>query len=142
MIKYEKLSYIWRLINAQWHSHVHRLLEEKGLTHTERMVLMTLNLLKKPTKSDLANTINVRPQSLTRALHRLTEIKLINKNCGKTDQRAIQLELTAKGKTMAITLTNQNQMIWKKMMRGFTNQEKKEFSHQLERALENLTKEN
>lgn len=137
-LNYEQMSHTWRSINAQWHRHVHELLVKNDLTHVDRMVLLAIEQLGRPTKSAIAASINVQPQNLTRSLQRLDKKNLINKTVSPTDKRFTHFELTKQSKTLVTKLINQNKELWQLATKGLSQVEVTAFTNAMTQLLNNL----
>lgn len=139
-MNFDHLSHLWRQINVQWYQQLTKILVENNLTHTDRMVLVGVKALGQPTKSELAQVVNVRPQSLTRSIDRLSETGLVEKIENSTDRRFVRLGLTTKSKPILEQLDNQNEYPWKTMAKGIPQEKMEWFAANLEVMLKNLEK--
>ncbi|HAG61362.1 MAG TPA: hypothetical protein DCL40_00485 [Coxiellaceae bacterium] len=139
---YQELSAIWRKINRQWGQQVEPVLRDLGLTHTDRMVLMTVSVRPGVSKTEIADSINVQPQSLTRSIERLVQKDLLVKKPHARDERALCFSLTSQAQEKVEMLEANNQRLWQTMLRDFNASEQAQLEKSLGRMLNNLLKAN
>lgn len=139
--EHKELSYIWRAISNRCAASTDKLLEGYPLTQTDRMVLMNINVLKKASKTKIAESNNICQQNLTRSIARLLKNKYIKKNPCKTDKRKSYLTLTEKSIPILEKLEKHNLQLWKKMTGTFSPTEKEAFAEKFKQLLENLLTE-
>ena len=135
---YQELSVIWRQINRQWGQQTEPVLRDLALTHTDRMVLMTVSVTPGVSKTVIAAAINVRPQSLTRSIERLVQKELLIKKTHAHDERAVCFSLTSQGQIKVEALEANNQQLWQDMLCDFNAGEQAQLAKSLERMLDNL----
>lgn len=135
---FSKLSFNWRAINSHWGKNVDAMCEKHQITHADRMVLLTIKVLKHPTKSDVAKAINVCPEALTRSLNRLIKRDYIVKSKSEQDRRYAHFELTAASKPVVDDLKKNNRDLWRQAAAGLSEKDMAVFTTHLEKMVANL----
>lgn len=75
-------------------------LEPLGLTHPQYLVMLALWERSPRTVRDLAETLYLEPATLSPLLKRLEEAGLVSRTRNATDERALDVSLTAEGRAL------------------------------------------
>jgi DNA-binding MarR family transcriptional regulator len=141
MANFSELGHSWRAITVGYYRQTQDLLDSLDITNTDRLVLMAMRELNKPTKSELAQAVYLKPQSLTRSIDRLVAKGLLARHENKQDLRFVRLSTTAKSRAMVRKLDSKNQAIWKQITKGLSDTKVKSLSSIMGNMLENITEE-
>lgn len=136
--KYTNLSKQWRKINALWYKIFMNYLEQKNLTYTEAIVLLTILSLKKPSKSDISKYMRCEPQSITRAINSLLSKKLLKRYIDTKDKRVVRFELRELGKEFSLKTQEFINRNWQKSLEHIDNKDLNIFCNQLDGVMTNL----
>ncbi|MCB1826773.1 MAG: MarR family transcriptional regulator [Coxiellaceae bacterium] len=135
-INYSKLTHYVRFLNALWVKISSTELKKLGLVENERLILMGLVKLDMQTKSQLAESINIKPQSLSRGIDDLVKKGFIETQT--VSRQIVKLRLTDKGKEVIAQLEAHNSQLWKAMTADFSREELAQLTDYLDRMIKNM----
>ncbi len=132
-------------INIYWKQIFHSLkkasrpiLDELGLTKVDANILLALIGQKEKTKAQLAQHLSFEPNSLTRSLERLIELKLVKSVTDKKDRRFIKISSTNKGSKLANQYIKCMRSIWVKALNDIDKREVERLEATLSKMFSNL----
>lgn len=125
------LTVAWRRCDALMKSRVGDFCKQHGLRYVDRIIMDTLYDLGSCCKKDLSQHLMTVPESLTRALSRLTQSKLIKLHPHHTDKRSSILSLSPHGAKLTRALRSYTANIWAEMLDDLPINKKKYFTEAL-----------
>ena len=112
------------IINLREISHImHCLYEGKG---SQKRILIVLNDTGKITQRKLTKELGIQPGSASEVITKLENNDCIIKTANETDHRTIDIELTEKGKKLALEANSQRHKRHEEMFSCLSDDEKKE----------------
>jgi DNA-binding MarR family transcriptional regulator len=138
----EKTGYYIKCIANEIRRYQDENAERAGLSATQAYILAFLHGNeqegKKVRQCDLEKWLNIRAPSVTGLLVGMERAKLIVRTNAEEDVRAKNVELTERGRAVALRGMEQMKALDERMMTGFTPQERAELTELLQRALYNV----
>ncbi len=113
-------------------------LEGSGIHRAQRRLLMALACDRFQSQVELARKLEVSAATIAVSLKTLEKAGLIRKRMRQEDNRVNFVELTEKGSRIVEESRDFFDMLDRQMFQGFNRDERKQFSHYLERMYENM----
>jgi DNA-binding MarR family transcriptional regulator len=92
-------------------------------------------------QAELAKAMGVKPSSLTSMLNRMEKVGLLKRCVSDTDQRAYNIYLTDKGKSVSKKLSAITRFINERTLAGFRGEEKLLLLRLLEHMMSNMRRQ-
>lgn len=111
--QYSHVTVLFRQMTSIWRKQFNQVSQELDLTPLDRMILVTLFF--EPdcrSKSELAETLKLESQSLTRSLKRLEKKGFILRKKSMEDQRSVLHSLTNEGQKLVNILGSEADKLW------------------------------
>jgi DNA-binding MarR family transcriptional regulator len=104
-VLHESTGFLVGRVTAAMETALRRELEPHGVTVKQWALLVaSVDREEAPTLSELGEQLGVDPGAVTRLADRLERKKLLRRRADAGDRRALRVELTAKGRSLAETL--------------------------------------
>lgn len=132
------LSLYFRKINSSWYQIFVAYLKDADVNVTEGTVMLAINALDHPTKSEISIFLKFKQQNITRALHGLLDKGYLLREVDKQDYRCMRIKLTAKGKKFVKNMQAYINKTWDRLMSRFDQQQSQIFMHCLADIVENI----
>jgi len=132
----------WLLLQAA-RAHRNRVgdkLSSLGLFAGQEQVLQTLDSSGPLSMGELAGVLRVRPPTVSKAVARLSALKLVRRRSQKEDGRVIRVELTAEGKEKATQIETLWSEIEQDLLIDMDSKDQRRLRKMLRRIARNLTK--
>ncbi len=113
-------------------------LEGSGIHRAQHRLLMALACDRFQSQVELARKLEVSAATIAVSLKTLEKAGLIRKRMRQEDNRVNFVELTEKGSRIVEESRDFFDMLDRQMFQGFNRDERKQFSHYLERMYENM----
>ena len=136
-----ELTHLMILSNQNHKKALERSLDSFGLHRAQHRLLMTLACDCFLSQVELAKSLEVSPATIAVTLKSLEKAGLISRRVYREDNRANFVELTDAGERI---VEESREVFWaldEKMYRGFSEEEKEQLCHFLERIYENMQNE-
>lgn len=122
-------------------NHFRKFLANEGLFIGQHKMLVCLIDNNGATAGFLAKKLNISPATASVSIKKMEKAGFIQKKPDKNDSRIIRLYATEKAKETADRVFLMFRNTDNLMLKGFSDDEKKQFKAYLERAIENLNEE-
>ncbi|MGJ8672457.1 MarR family winged helix-turn-helix transcriptional regulator [Rubritalea sp.] len=108
-----------------------------GISRAGFAILSAISNNNKTTPATLASFIGIDRAAITRHMHCLNKLGLMNRETSSTDRRSVELTLTSKGCLLLPELIACSKATNAKFLTGITSAEKQDFHEMIQKMLTN-----